>query len=97
MTIREILDSDQRLVILRSLLDCGDSANESILQTCLQTYGHRVSRDVVRTHLSWLREQGLVSLSDVSGCYVAEISGRGDDVANGLTTVPGVKKPRARG
>lgn len=95
--MREILESDQRLVILRSLLDCGDSANESILQTCLQTYGHRVSRDVVRTHLAWLREQGLVSLTDVSGCYVAEISGRGDDVANGLTTVPGVKKPRARG
>ncbi|HBZ6096713.1 TPA: ArsR family transcriptional regulator, partial [Klebsiella pneumoniae] len=26
-----------------------------------------------------------------------EITGRGDDVASGLATVPGVKKPRARG
>lgn len=95
--MRDILDQDQRLVILRSLVECGDSANESILQTCLQTYGHRVSRDAVRTHLAWLREQGLVSLTDVSGCYVAEITGRGDDVASGLATVPGVKKPRARG
>ena len=84
--MRDILDQDQRLVILRSLVECGDSANESILQTCLQTYGHRASRDTVRTHLA-----------DVSGCYVAEITGRGDDVASGLATVPGVKKPRARG
>lgn len=95
--MRDLLDQDQRLVLLRSLLDCGDSANESILQTCLQTYGHKVSRDSVRTQLSWLKEQGLVSLSDVSGCYVAEITGRGDEVASGLITVPGVKKPRPRG
>ncbi|MGY6354880.1 VpaChn25_0724 family phage protein [Citrobacter amalonaticus] len=94
--MREILDSDQRLVILRSLMEYGASANESILQTCLQTYGHRVSRDVVRTHLAWLREQGLVSLNDVSGCYVAEIKGRGEDVALGMASCPGVKKPRAR-
>ncbi|WP_035604769.1 hypothetical protein [Edwardsiella tarda] len=95
--MRDVLDQDQRLVLLRSLLDCGDSANESILQTCLQTYGHKISRDSVRTQLAWLREQGLVRLSDVSGCYVAEITGRGDEVANGLATVPGVKKPRPRG
>ena len=94
--MRDLLDQDQRLVILRSLLDCGDSANESILQECLQAYGHRVSRDAVRTHLSWLAEQGLVRVTDVSGCFVAEITGRGDDVASGLESVPGVKKPRAR-
>ena len=95
--MRDLLDQDQRLVLLRSLLDCGDSANESILQTCLQTYGHKVSRDTVRTQIAWLREQGLVTLSDVSGCYVAEITGRGDEVASGLATIPGVKKPRPRG
>ena len=95
--MRDLLDQDQRLVLLRSLLDCGDSANESILQTCLQSYGHKVSRDTVRTQLAWLREQGLVTLSDVSGCYVAEITGRGDEVASGLATIPGVKKPRPRG
>ncbi|QLR65087.1 ArsR family transcriptional regulator [Citrobacter sp. RHBSTW-00976] len=94
--MRDLLDQDQRLVILRSLLDCGDAANESILQECLLAYGHRVSRDAVRTHLSWLAEQGLVRVTDVGGCFVAEITGRGDDVASGLSSVPGVKKPRAR-
>lgn len=95
--MREILDSDQRLVILRSLVECGDSANESILQDCVKAYGHRVSRDAVRTHLAWLAEQGLVNLVDVAGCYVATVTGRGADVADGLAVVPGVKKPRPRG
>ncbi len=62
-----------------------------------RAYGHKVSRDVVRTQLAWLRAQGLVRLSDVGGCYVAEITGSGEDVANGLSGVPGVKEPRARG
>ncbi|HBC0987581.1 TPA: ArsR family transcriptional regulator [Escherichia coli] len=94
--MRDLLASDRRLVLLRSLSECGDTANESVLQTCLEAYGHRMSRDAVRTELAWLGEQNLVRLSDVSGCYVAAITGRGVDVAQGLATVPGVKKPRPK-
>lgn len=94
--MRDLLASDRRLVLLRSLTECGNSANESVLQTCLEAYGHRMSRDAVQTELAWLDEQRLIRLSDVSGCYVAEITGRGVDVAAGLATVPGVKKPRPR-
>ncbi|WP_099113744.1 hypothetical protein [Xenorhabdus miraniensis] len=95
--MREILNADQRLVVLRSLTECGGDANESVLQTCLDAYGHRISRDVVRSHLFWLDEQGLVSVSDISGCLVATLTGRGADVADGRSTVPGVKRPRPRG
>lgn len=94
--MRQLLDEDQRLVILRGLIDCGGDANESIIQQCLDMYAHRISRDAVRNHLSWLAEQGLVSLTDVAGCYVATLSARGQDTAEGRCTVPGVKKPRAR-
>lgn len=93
--IRQSLTEDQRLVVLRSLIDCNNSANESVLQSCLDAYGHRISRDLVRTHLCWLAEQQLVRISDIAGCYVAHITGRGEDVAKGLTSVSGVKKPRA--
>ncbi|MDI8752097.1 hypothetical protein MJH54_33250, partial [Salmonella enterica subsp. enterica serovar Montevideo] len=41
-------------VILRSLMDCNNEANESILQDCLDAYGHNVSRDVVRGQIDWL-------------------------------------------
>lgn len=96
MSMHEILKEDQRLVLLRSLEECGGDANESVLQTCLDTYGHRVSRDVVRSHIAWLEEQGLCVTKDIAGCLVATITGRGLDVAEGRSTVPGVKRPRPR-
>ncbi|WP_394698971.1 ArsR family transcriptional regulator [uncultured Tolumonas sp.] len=95
--MKELLDADQRLVMLRSLIDAGGEANESILQDCLDVFGHRVSRDQVRTHITWLAEQGLVAIENVGSYMVANLTGRGQDVAEGRSTVPGVKKPRPRG
>lgn len=96
MSFKELLTEDQRLVILRSLHEMhGYEANESIIDSCLDAYGHKISRDVVRTHLFWLREQGLVSLRDVGDCQIACLTGRGEDVATGQAVVPGVKRPRA--
>ncbi|EPT7427255.1 VpaChn25_0724 family phage protein [Vibrio navarrensis] len=96
MSFKELLTEDQRLVILRSLHEMhGYEANESIIDSCLDAYGHKISRDVVRTHLFWLREQGLVSLRDVGDCQIARLTGRGEDVATGQAVVPGVKRPRA--
>ena|SRR5574343_189185 len=97
MSMMELLDQDRRLVMLRTLVDIGGEANESILQDCLDAYGHRVSRDQVRTHITWLAEQGLVTNEPVGSYFVASLTGRGQDVAEGRSTVPGVKKPRARG
>lgn len=96
MSFKELLTEDQRLVILRSLHEMhGYEANESIIDSCLDAYGHKISRDVVRTHLFWLQEQGLVSLRDVDDCQIARLTGRGEDVATGQAVVPGVKRPRA--
>lgn len=91
-----LLDEDQRLCLLRSLNEAGGSANESVLQTCLEAYGHRISRDAVRTHIAWLEEQRLVGVEDMCGCMVATLRGRGQDAAEGRARVPGVKRPRAR-
>lgn len=94
--INDILTEDRRLVILRSLMDCNNEANESILNDCLDAYGHNVSRDLVRTLIDWLQEQGLVSVESLSGFYVVTLTGRGQDVAEGRARVSGVKKPRVR-
>jgi hypothetical protein len=94
MSLREIMDKEARLVILRSLLDCRGEANESILQSCLDVYGINVSRDEVRTQMSWLNEQGMIELEIVGSCFVATLKSRGQDVAEGRSTVPGIKKPR---
>ncbi|EMK5461388.1 ArsR family transcriptional regulator [Vibrio cholerae] len=96
MSFKELLTEDQRLVILRSLHEMhGYEANESIIDSCLDAYGHKISRDMVRTHLFWLQEQSLVSLRDVGDCQIARLTGRGEDVATGQAVVPGVKRPRA--
>ncbi|ECZ0079934.1 TPA: ArsR family transcriptional regulator [Salmonella enterica subsp. enterica serovar Lehrte] len=94
MTFQKLMQEDRRLVLLRSLNDMGYEANESILDNCLEVYGHRCSRDVVKSELAWLAEQSLISVRDVSGLLVASITGRGIDVATGQATVPGVKRPR---
>lgn len=97
MSYQSVLHEDQRLVILRTLAEMnGYQANESILQTILDNYGHNISRDLVISHLRFLQEQGLISLDDINGIQVATLNGRGDDVAAGRATVAGVKRPRAR-
>lgn len=95
--MKDIFTQDQRLVILRSLADAGYDANESILDDCLTLYGHKISRDLVRNHLNWLEEQGLVKIERLSGGFmVAKITQRGLDVANGEAVVDGVKRPRPK-
>ncbi|WP_118793967.1 winged-helix domain-containing protein [Haemophilus haemolyticus] len=91
---KNIFTKDQRLVILRSLVEAGYDANESILDDCLALYGHKISRDLVRTHLTWLEEQGLVKIERLgNGFMIASITQRGVDVANGEAVVDGVKRP----
>lgn len=97
MALKDILIQDQRLVILRSLMDAGYDANESIISDCLDLYGHDISRDLVRNHLSWLEEQGLVTVQRLQNGYmVATITQRGLDVAQGRAFVDGVKRPRPK-
>ena len=95
MSFKDLLMGDIRLVLLRSLREmAGYSANDSMLDQCLETYGHNISRDAVRTHLRWLEEQGLLTIEQVGQTLVARLTGRGDDVATGQAVVDGVKKPR---
>lgn len=97
MALKELLTQDQRLVILRSLAEAGYDANESILSDCLDLYGHDISRDLVRNHLTWLEEQGLLSLQRLKdGFMVASITQRGLDVAQGRVFIEGVKRPRPK-
>lgn len=90
----DMLNEDRRLVILRALAqDLGYSHNESIIHSILEKYGHHVSRQKVRTDLAWLAEQDLLTTETVGDTLIATITERGDDVAAGRATVPGVKRP----
>ncbi|WNJ96551.1 ArsR family transcriptional regulator [Vibrio ruber] len=95
MSLKQLLQQDRRLVILRVLNEsAGYTANESILDSALDAYGHKVSRDVVLAELAWLDEQGLLTLEEVAKTQVARVTQRGIDVAEGQAQHPGVKRPR---
>lgn len=95
MSFADLIASDIRLMILRALAeDPGYSHNEVILCEILAMFGHKVSRDRLRTELAWLLEQGLVVVNDAGGLQVAKLTARGQDVSCGAADCPGVKRPR---
>ncbi len=97
MSLAHLISGNIRLILLRAMEEApGYKLNESILHTVVGRFGHNVSRDVIKTELAWLREQGLITTEDVIGYYVATLTQRGADVAAGRATVPGVERPSPR-
>lgn len=97
MSYAQVVTEHLRITILRLLEEEPDRRqNESVLADAAATYGFAPSRDRIRTELHWLEEQGLVTLVESSGCLVASLTGRGEDVATCRATVPGVKRPSLR-
>lgn len=86
----------RRLVILRILSRRNQfTTNEYSLNDELKgAYAHNISRDKLHGDLAWLEEQGLVITQQPRVGWVATLTSRGADCAEGLANVPGVSKPR---
>lgn len=96
MRFAEFLRRDIRLVMLRALAETpGYRANSSVICTLLDQFGHTVTRDLVKSELRWLEDQGLLSIEEAGSVLVATLAARGQDVAEGRAVVDGVAKPRA--
>lgn len=95
-TFAERLIEDQRLVLLRVLAKMPQyKANSSVLAMAMDSFGHSVSRDFVRTQLAWLAEQGLLETDVMGPVLLATLTERGLDAAAGKVIVPGVARPGA--
>jgi hypothetical protein len=97
MTYANFVAENRRCAMLRFLADDTDyTINDSLLDSALAAIGHAVSRDLLRTEIAWLEEQGLVTVrKEMDGrVLVITLTGRGLDVAQGRTVVPGVQRPR---
>ena len=91
----EHVDEDRRLTVLLLLAESPDyRANQFLLQSALDGFGHAVSMDRIRADIAWLGEQGLVAVNETAGVMVPQLTARGLDVAQGRVTHPGVKRPR---
>lgn len=92
----QLMAEHRRLSILRALSspESGGKANDSILHSIVCSVGIPSSRDQIKTALTWLKDQGLITLNSLeSGTFVAAITQSGLDVAAGNATVPGVQRP----
>ncbi|MDH5185207.1 MAG: ArsR family transcriptional regulator, partial [Gammaproteobacteria bacterium] len=97
MSLKDIVTENTtqniRLMILKALEEDPDySHNDTVLQSILQLVGLGVSRDKLRTELTWLSEQGLITIEDNNGVMVAKLNARGEDVALGRSRVPGIAR-----
>jgi hypothetical protein len=98
MSFADVMDQDRRLVVLKALqAAAGYRAAQFVLQRYAAQFGHAVSVDRIKTDLSWLREQGLITLETPEQVMVATLTQAGLDVAAGLSTVPGVTRPAPGG
>jgi hypothetical protein len=96
MSFAAFLAEDRRLVILRVLREApAYAANGSVLHAAIGRLGHDVARDLVRSDVAWLAEQGLVKVEEIAGAgvTVATLTERGLDVAEARAVVPGVRRP----
>ncbi len=86
-----------RIAMLRLLHEAaGWSMNESLLHGHLKRLYFKVTRDQVRTELTWLHAQGLVAAAEEMGLMGAELTLRGSEVADGSATHPDVQRPSGR-
>tara|TARA_B100000683_G_C12469796_1_gene547371 strand:+ start:159 stop:458 length:300 start_codon:yes stop_codon:yes gene_type:complete len=98
MSYGTIVAEHLRITMLRLLADQPDySLNDSLMRDMVPQYGFRPSRDNIRTQLAWLAEQGLVRMECTGNCHIAQLTDRGEEVAKGYATVPGVKRPSPGG
>jgi hypothetical protein len=94
LKLGQVVAEDRRLrvlLILRADVTCG-RCNELLIAKLLNLkYGHSVSRDLLRVDLMWLHESLLCEIT-MQDIWIAEISQRGCDVADGNAFVPGIAR-----
>ncbi|RXE95580.1 hypothetical protein [Pseudoalteromonas sp. PS5] len=98
MAMHEVQAEHQRISILIALKESADyGANTSMLRDVLKRYGLGCSLDQLKTLLNWLEQNGYVKNEKLSeNTWVARITSSGIDVAEGTSTVPGIKRPAPR-
>lgn len=85
---------DARLIVLRALSDDTDGRmNEVILLRILDTFGHRRSRDWLRTQLRHMEELGAIKNSEAGSVFISQILQLGQDHVERRAIIEGIARP----
>lgn len=96
MNYQDFQTEGRRLGILRILCRCNLFTNNeySLRDELGGNYGHHVSKDVLHSDLAWLEEQSLVIVQQPRAGWIATLTGRGQDAAEGRARIPGIAQPQ---
>jgi DNA-binding transcriptional ArsR family regulator len=98
MSLQQLLDEDRRLVILKCLSEAHDYAlNEGLVERMLARLRLGVvGHDVLRAHLAWLEQHGLVTVEKLQDAgrelWIGKLTKAGLEVAQGRPW-PGIARP----
>jgi hypothetical protein len=94
MSYDQFMTEDARLVILKELARQPDGRlNEALLEKVLDVFGHRRSREWIRTQLNKLAELGAVVVLQAGTVLVASITRAGLDHVERRSVIEGVARP----
>jgi len=96
MPMSKLLSEHKRISILLALNEApGFDLNDAILRDVLKIYSLKSSLDQIRTELTWLEQQGYVTVEKIghNKVWVSTITQSGIDVAEGNVFAPGIKRP----
>ena len=91
----DITTQNRRLHILKCLKISTDyRMSDLLLQEMLKKIGFASPLAVIKADLAWLEQLGLLSTQELPGMTIALLCSEGVDVADGLSHVPGIARPR---
>lgn len=94
MSFEQYLVEDARLVILRELNGQLDGRlNDTLITRVLESFGHRRSREWVRTQLHVLKDVGAIGITEAGTVMVAELKRPGRDHVERRAQLGGVALP----
>ena len=91
MSFQDFLNQDRRHSILKILCRAPQAElNEAVMETALQSLGHKVAYECFLADLQFLQTNQLIELTMMDGLRILRITRRGKDAANNLSKIKGV-------
>lgn len=92
---RRFVAEDIRRIVLEELArQPGYRLNDDLIMRVVEAHGHVKPRDYIRAELDWLEKAKAVTLTEVGGIVIAELTERGLEHVERRKLIAGVARPK---